>query len=105
MTRADIIQIIFGIGSKEMDSIKDLLRSNCDKSPNKCTDCEYNESESECNPSCPLFWTELLVEEGWEDCVENFRILYNTYRVGHKRGYLEGEKRQYELENEEKNYE
>jgi hypothetical protein len=91
MTRADIIQIIFGIHSDEMDTIKDLLREDCDF------------DESKIPPSHIRFWIDTMSEDEWEDCVRRFTILYNTYRLGHNRGYLEGEKRQHELEKEDKN--
>jgi len=89
MTRADIIQIIFGIHSDELDTMKDLLREDC------------NFDESKIDPLHIRFWIDSISEKEWEDCVQRFTILYNTYHLGHQRGYLEGEKHQYELEREE----
>lgn len=100
MTRADIIQIIFGIHAEEMDTIKDLLRTRCGNYSD-CTNCEYNESEN--NPLCFAFWIEPVADEEWKDSEQRFRILYNAYRLGHNRGYLKGEKHQHELESEGKN--
>ena len=89
MTRADIIQIIFGTNSEEIDAIKDMLERHC-KKYDKCTDCEYDEDFS--NPLCPTFWTAQICEEDWKHCVENFRILYETYDIAYARGYIEGDK-------------
>ena len=102
MTRADIIQIIFGIHSDEMNSIKDLLRERCKTNYHSdCSDCVHEVDDS---PLCPAFWIESLVKDEWEECVQRFTILYNTYRLGHHRGYLEGEEHQRELESEEKEH-
>ena len=99
MTRADIIQIIFGIDYDKIDIFLKELRNICNNNKyDDCVDCELDESNC---PVCPVFWTDQLVGEEWEDCVQRFTILYNTYRLGHNRGYLKGEERQRELESEE----
>lgn len=100
MTRADIVQIIFGIHSDKMDTMKDLSRKRC-KNYNDCADCDLNERDFD--PLCPVFWTDSLVENEWKEFVRRFRILDSIYATGHNYGYLEGEKHQYELESEDTN--
>lgn len=100
MTRADIIQIIFGIHSDEMDAMKNLSRKVCGND-NGCMDCEHNEhGEHYTDSLCPVFWTTALGEDEWDDCVQRFTILHNTHCLGYNRGYLEGEKRTVKYYNE-----
>lgn len=97
MTRADIIQIIFGIHTKEMDTMMDLSRNKC-RNCDDCADCDHDEDGTD--SLCPVFWIESLVEDEWEDCVRRFTILYNTYSLARDRGYMEGEKQTVEYYNE-----
>lgn len=93
MNRAKIVQIMFGIGPENMDKLKDLLR----------TDCKFDESDI--SPLHIRFWIDTMSEKEWKDCISNFRILHDIYSIAYDRGYLEGVRRQHELESGGKEYE